>query len=207
MAKTRTKVVREGLSRSVTHLLNRSLQLALDFHAEAAAGASLTQRQFTVLSAVGAADGLTQNDLVRATGIDRSTLADLVSRLLVKGLLLRERSLTDARANTVHLSAAGRDALGAGAGAAAAADDRLLALLSPKKRDSLLKGLGVLAAAADAPARDRSRGLAPSSARPTSADKAGPKKGKKNKKVKDAKATRRAKAAGDDAAPEPQDAA
>ena len=192
MAKGKTKVVREGLSRSVTHLLHRSLQLALDFHAEAAGETSLTQRQFTVLSAVAAADGLTQNDLVRATGIDRSTLADLVSRLLAKGLLLRARSLTDARANTVHLSEAGRDALGAGAGAAAEADDRLLALLSPKKRDSLLKILGALAAAADEPAKVRSRG-----GEPPVSDKSASKKKKKTKKLKEAKVAR------DDADPEP----
>ena len=204
MAKTRTKVVREGLGRSVTHLLNRSLQLALDFHAEAAAGASLTQRQFTVLSAVAAADGLTQNDLVRTTGIDRSTLADLVSRLLVKGLLLRERSLTDARANTVRLSEAGRDSLDAGAGAAAAADDRLLALLSPKKRESLLRVLATLAAVADEPAKTRARGSVPTSGGPTSGDKSRPKKKKKGKKVKEAK---EAKAPGDEAEPKALNAA
>ena len=185
MAKVKTKVVREGLSRSVTHLLHRSLQLALDFHAEAAAATTLTQRQFTVLAAVGAADGLTQNDLVRATGIDRSTLADLVSRLLAKGLLLRERSVTDARANTVHLSEAGRDALSAGADAAGQADERLLALLSPKKRDSLLKILGALAAAADEPTKVRSRGPDP-----TPGAKSGSKKKKKARKLKEAQAAR-----------------
>lgn len=199
MAKGKTKVVREGLSRSVTHLLHRSLQLALDFHNEAAGDTSLTQRQFTVLSAVGVADGLTQNDLVRATGIDRSTLADLVSRLLVKGLLLRERSATDARANTVHLSDAGREALGVGSGAAAAADDRLLALLSPKKRESLLKVLGALAAAADEPAKTRA-----SAVYTPPGDKSGPKKKKKTKKVKEPKDS---KSGRDDADTEPPTAA
>src|SRR4051794_34848289 len=103
MAKGKSKVAREGLNASVTHLLHRSLQLALDFHADAA-GAALTQRQFTVLAAAASADGLTQNDLVRATGIDRSTLADLVARMLAKGMLQRQRSLTDGRANSVRLS-------------------------------------------------------------------------------------------------------
>src|SRR4029077_12363666 len=130
-----------GLSQSVTHLLHRVLQLALDFHAEASGPSGLTQRQFTVLAAAGAADGVSQSDLVRATGIDRSTLADLVARMLAKGLLERERSATDARANTVRLSPAGRAALDAGAAPAAAADTRLLGLLSPKKRETFLKTL------------------------------------------------------------------
>ena len=133
-----------------THLLHRVLQLALDFHAEASGPAGLTQRQYTVLAAAGAADGVSQSDLVRATGIDRSTLADLVARMISKGLLERERSATDARANTVRLSANGRAALAEGGRPAARSDSRLLNLLPQKKRDAFVKTLATLAAAADA---------------------------------------------------------
>jgi MarR family transcriptional regulator, temperature-dependent positive regulator of motility len=138
-----------GLSHSATHLLHRVLQLALDFHAEATGPTGLTQRQYTVLAAAGAADGVSQSDLVRATGIDRSTLADLVARMIAKGLLERERSATDARANTVRLSDAGKAALAEGGKPAAHSDERLLELLPPKKRESFLKTLATLAAAAD----------------------------------------------------------
>jgi MarR family transcriptional regulator, temperature-dependent positive regulator of motility len=155
MTKGKSKFAGQGLGGSATHLLHRALQLALDFHAEAAGPAAITQRQFTVLAAAGAAPapdgGRTQNDLVRATGIDRSTLADLVARMLAKGLLERERSLADARAKTVRLSPAGRAALDATAGPSAAADARLLALVAPKKRAAFLKILAALAAAADNP--------------------------------------------------------
>jgi DNA-binding MarR family transcriptional regulator len=192
MAKHKHKAARDGLNGSVTHLLHRTLQLALDYHADAGGAASLTQRQFTVLSAASAADGLTQNDLVRATGIDRSTLADLVARMLAKGLLQRERSATDARANTVRLSDAGRAALGAGADAAAAADERLLALLSPKKRETFLRTLSALATAAD----ELTLGLSPKAAAPPKAE-AAPKKKKKVKKLKAPKA-------GKASAPEPE---
>src|SRR5471030_2321699 len=150
MAKGKTKVAGDGLGASATHLLHRALQLALDFHAEAAGPATITQRQFTVLAAAGAADGGTQNDLVRATGIDRSTLADLVARMIAKGLLERERSATDARANTVRVSQAGKQALAEGGKPAQRTDSRLLDLLPPKKRDSFVKTLTTLAAAADA---------------------------------------------------------
>jgi len=139
-----------GLSQSVTHLLHRVLQLALDYHAEASGPMGLTQRQFTVLAAAGAGDGVSQSDLVRATGIDRSTLADLVARMIAKGLLERERSSTDARANTVRLSEAGRMALVEGGKPAQKSDARLLDILPPKKRDSFLKTLTALATAADA---------------------------------------------------------
>jgi DNA-binding MarR family transcriptional regulator len=190
MAKSRDRTQRDGLNGSVTHLLHRSLQLALDYHAEAAGAASLTQRQFTVLAAAAAADGMTQNDLVRATGIDRSTLADLVARMMNKGLLRRERSATDARANTVRLSEAGREALTSGAGAVAQADERLLALLSTKKREAFLKTLATLAAAADGPEEPR-----PVKAAPPKSKKSPDKKKKKTRKAKDAKAQKAAKGA------------
>jgi DNA-binding MarR family transcriptional regulator len=175
-----------GLSQSATHLLHRVLQLALDFHAEASGPSGLTQRQFTVLAAAGAADGVSQSDLVRATGIDRSTLADLVARMISKGLLERERSATDARANTVRLSAAGRVALSEGGRPAAKSDARLLDLLPPKKRDAFLKTLHSLAAAADATggavkAKPAKPAKAAKSAKPAKAA-AGKKKAKKAKK-------------------------
>jgi DNA-binding MarR family transcriptional regulator len=161
MTKAKANLARGRLTASPTHLLHRALQLALDFHVAAAGDSAITQRQYTVLAAAAEAEDLTQNDLVRATGIDRSTLADLVGRLLAKELLLRERSATDARANTVCLSPAGREALHTAAIAAAEADRRLLALLSPKKRESLMKVLASLAAAADAPSDlDAARGPA-----------------------------------------------
>ena len=167
-AKPRRDEARAGsLSGSPTHLLHRALQLALDLHGEASGPGAITQRQHTVLAAAGAGDGLTQNDLVRATGIDRSTLADLVARLLAKGLLERQRSATDARANTVRLSEAGRAALEGGDVAVAAADARLLGYLPGKKREAFVKALGALAAAAD--------GVEPAAKTPRPAPKA-PKK-------------------------------
>jgi len=100
-----------ALDHSPSHLLHRALQLALDIYAEETGPEAVTQRQFAVLSAVAAQEGLTQTDLVRATGIDRSTLADLVARMIGKSLLARQRSTSDARANTVSLTAEGRAAL------------------------------------------------------------------------------------------------
>jgi len=198
MAKTKVKPSADVLGGSVTHLLHRALQLALDYHSEAAGTSAVTQRQFTVLAAAAANDGLTQNDLVRATGIDRSTLADLVARMLVKGLLVRERSATDGRANSVRLSLAGRAALAAGAEPASAADGRLLAVLSPKKRDGFMKTLSAIAMAADEPAPRKEKAHGKSGkAKPAKAPKAKASKikgdgvvkaGKKQKKAKKAKA-------------------
>ena len=130
-----------GLDRSPSHLLHRALQLALDIYAEEAGANALTQRQFAVLSAVQAKEGCTQSELVRATGIDRSTLAELVARLIGKNLLGRERSTLDARANTVRLTDEGRTAVAEAAPRVAAADARILALMPGARRDAFMQAL------------------------------------------------------------------
>ena len=142
--------VRGALDQSASHLMHRALQLALDIYGEEMGSDGLTQRQFAVLEAVDAHSGLTQSDLVKATGIDRSTLADLVARMTTKGLLERERSTLDARAMAVRLSEAGQAALEAARPKVAAVDKRILALLPKTKRDSFMDLLVSLAAAADA---------------------------------------------------------
>ena len=138
------------LAQSPSHLMHRVLQLALDIYTEEAAPDGPTQRQFAVMEAVSAKSGLTQTDLVRATGIDRSTLADLVARMTTKGLLERERSTIDARAKAVKLSDAGAAALALARPRVEAADKRIMALLPKAKRDGFIDLLCDLANAADA---------------------------------------------------------
>ncbi|RZJ47264.1 MAG: MarR family transcriptional regulator [Brevundimonas sp.] len=151
MVKSGNKPKRGGaLAASPSHLIHRALQLALDIYAEETGPDGLTQRQFAVLEAVSHKAGLTQTDLVRATGIDRSTLADLVARMTTKGLLDREKSAIDARAKAVRLSPAGEAALEAARPRVETADKRIMALLPKGKRDGFLELLGELAGEADA---------------------------------------------------------
>jgi len=145
------KAKRTGtLAESPSHLMHRVLQLALDIYSEEAGADGPTQRQFAVMEAVAAKEGLTQTDLVRATGIDRSTLADLVTRMTAKGLLDRERSTIDARAKAVRLSEAGAELLASARPRVEAADRRIMALLPKGKREGFIELLSDLATAADA---------------------------------------------------------
>jgi DNA-binding MarR family transcriptional regulator len=132
MAKTKSggKGGIAALDQSPSHLLHRALQRALDIYAEAFGEGGITQRQFAVLAAADERAGATQADLVRITGIDRSTLADMARRMIGKGLLERERSNVDARANAVRLTDAGREVLTEARPKMAAADARLLKLIS-----------------------------------------------------------------------------
>ena len=153
MAKTKGKSARaeaDGpLDSSPSHLMHRVLQLALDIYTEETGPGAITQRQFAVLVAVAGNEGLTQTDLVKATGIDRSTLADMVARMITKGMLERERSSVDARANTVRLTAQGRAELEAARPRVEAADRRILGLLPGGKRDSFINVLRAFAHAGE----------------------------------------------------------
>jgi DNA-binding MarR family transcriptional regulator len=138
-----------SLNRSATHLLHRAGQRAADIYADEVQGGGLTPRQFAVLTAVSQQEGLTQTDLVERTGIDRSTLADIVARLLSRGLIQRRRAKDDARAYAIKLSAQGAKALRQAQPAAAAADSRLLANLSPARRQDFLESLNLIVDATD----------------------------------------------------------
>ena len=148
--KSGTKGGVAALDRSPSHLLHRALQRALDIYAEEFGEGAITQRQFAVLAAAQERDGATQADLVRITGIDRSTLADMAQRMIAKDLLERERSPVDARANAVRLTELGRTTLEAARPKVAAADVRLLKMLSGGgRRDAFVNLLRDLAKAGD----------------------------------------------------------
>ncbi len=138
-----------ALDRSASHLLHRALQHALDIYGEEAGPGAVTQRQFAVLTAVAGEEGLNQTGLVRATGIDRSTLADMVSRMIGRGLLERERSASDARANAVRLTEKGRQVLRDASPKVARADERILTLAPAASRERFLAILKAMSDAAE----------------------------------------------------------
>lgn len=90
------------------------------------ASGDLTPRQYAVLVTVSQNEGLSQTDLVEKTGIDRSTLADIVRRMLKKSLLQRRRTKEDARAYAVKLTEEGWRVLKSAEPMARRVDDRIL---------------------------------------------------------------------------------
>jgi DNA-binding MarR family transcriptional regulator len=78
---------------------------------------------------------------VDRTGIDRSTLADIVRRMQRKGLLQRRRTKEDARAYAVKLTDEGRKVLRTAEPLARRVDDRILDALPGKQRDQFIDGL------------------------------------------------------------------
>jgi len=148
------KTTARGGEVSARHLLHRAGQWADTIFIEQIAK-DLTPRQFAVLECVAAQDDVSQTDIVERTGIDRSTLADLVARMTERGLLQRQRTKTDARRYAIRLSKAGKDLLRRSRPAADAADDKLLSVLPPDQKEALLRSLARLVNSLEEAARRR----------------------------------------------------
>jgi DNA-binding MarR family transcriptional regulator len=136
------------LSESPAHLLRRAQQYASGiFHQAGLSGVTL--RQSVVLAAIAEGEGRSQSELVKATGVDRSTLADMIARMERKGLVTRMQSQGDARAKAVSLTEAGRDKLAETLPAMRSVDEALSDALPRNRRVAFREMLGALALAAD----------------------------------------------------------
>lgn len=105
----------------------------------------ITGQQYTVMSAImeyqiDNDDGPSQACLVITTGIDRSTMADIVRRLSIKGLIARKRQKDDARTYNVTLTEKGED-VAIRAGAVASSLETFIAQDRPSAFNGLEKKL------------------------------------------------------------------
>ena len=130
------------LEASALHLLHRAGQCAEVLFSNEAGKTDLTPRQYAILTSVSQQPDISQTGLVEQTGVDRSTLADIVRRLVKKGLLQRKRTRRDARMYAVRLTHRGQSALTALKPAAARVDQRLLSALKADQRGGFLDALG-----------------------------------------------------------------
>ncbi|MCI5045407.1 MAG: MarR family transcriptional regulator [Aquisalinus sp.] len=138
-----------SLQKSPGHLIRRAQQYSYDLYAKEVGKTGPTPRQFAVLHTVSEDEGLSQTDLVRKTGIDRSTLADMISRLIKKGYLARQRTKTDARANSVKLTAAGKKVLNSATAKVVKAETAALNVLPKTQQAAFMKALATYAEALD----------------------------------------------------------
>jgi DNA-binding MarR family transcriptional regulator len=123
------------VSTSTTHLLHRAGQLAEDLFARSIGEIGITARQFVVLSVVESLEDPSQTALCEISGIDRSTLADIVRRLVSRGLLSRRRTRQDARMYAVRLTPEGKEVLDRAMPIANKVDDALVESLSAEQRE------------------------------------------------------------------------
>lgn len=162
------------LAGTPSHLLRRCNQYFGDLFAQESGDRYLTKQQYLLLAALDQNERASQTALVEITGIDRSTLAEMIRRMLARGLLSRSRTQADARANEITITQAGRRTLRGARLAAERAERGLLDPLPPAERSRFVKSLWLIATAADqlgasstGRRRKRQPGRAPGSVRRT----------------------------------------
>jgi len=133
------------------HLLRRCQQRHVGIFAEEVGPDGPTPRQFAILLTIHQNPGLIQADLGQRTGIDRSTVADMVNRLVRQRLVQRRRAAWDGRAWSLYLTAKGRERMRKTTGAVQRTQRRILAPLPPKDRPVVLAYLRRLAGIPEVP--------------------------------------------------------
>ena len=107
------------------HQLHRANQKANGYFSAATSKLSITPRQLIILQLIDDLDRPSQTVVTEASGIDRSTLAEVVARLARLGLIRRVKSEKDSRAYVLSLTAEGRQKLAAGKRLALAVEERI----------------------------------------------------------------------------------
>jgi MarR family transcriptional regulator, temperature-dependent positive regulator of motility len=131
---------------SLVDLIHRVNQRALEQFSERHRK-DVTPRQVAVLRAIAESKGGSQTAIVDATGIDRSTTAEIVKRLVSRGLVKRRRSRADARAYSVTITPEGEQVLAAAEPVLAEIESALLGELPDHDRDCFVASLQRLATA------------------------------------------------------------
>jgi DNA-binding MarR family transcriptional regulator len=138
MSRVRSNVQHDG---SIVHLLYRADLRADELFTFFVGYSGPSSPQCAVLMAVARSKGSSQAEIVRSTGIDRSTTSEIVRRLVRKGWLRRRRA-KDARAYAVQLTVAGRKVARMGESAAWEADEAVMAALPSNRRATFMDTLG-----------------------------------------------------------------
>ncbi len=119
------------------HLLRRAVQVMNLLWNEEVSHA-ITSPQFAALNALYSQPNLDQRTLGQRVSLDRSTMAEVVSRLSARGLIRSERDTRDGRRKTIALTSKGLHAVRELIPRTHAMTGRLVGPLDQKQRDELL---------------------------------------------------------------------
>ena len=136
---------RYRLVKAPGHLIRRCQQRHLDLYTAEVGEGGPTPRQFAVLLTIFQNPGLSQTALSERTGIDRSTIADMLNRLHRRGLIERRRPANDGRVRLLRITEAGVAHLEAAVPGVDRAQERILETLPPADRPVAMRCLRLLA--------------------------------------------------------------
>jgi len=127
----------EDLMRHPGHLLRRAVQV-MNLLWNEEVSHTITSPQFAALNALYSEPNLDQRTLGQRISLDRSTMAEVVSRLSSRGLIRSERDTRDGRRKTIALTPKGFHALQELIPRTHAMTRRLVGPLDQKQRAELL---------------------------------------------------------------------
>jgi len=128
----------EDLMRHPGHLLRRAVQV-MNLLWDEEVSHTITSPQFAALNALYTEPDLDQRTLGQRISLDRSTMAEVVSRLCDRGLIRTERDRRDGRRKTIALTPRGLHAVQHLIPRTHAMTDRLVGSLASREREELLR--------------------------------------------------------------------
>jgi MarR family transcriptional regulator, temperature-dependent positive regulator of motility len=120
------------------HLLRRAVQV-MNLLWDEEVSHTITSPQFAALNALYSEPNLDQRTLGRRISLDRSTMAEVVSRLDDRGLIQTQRDSRDGRRKTIALTPKGLHAVQQLIPRTHAMTSRLVGPLDPAHREELLR--------------------------------------------------------------------
>jgi DNA-binding MarR family transcriptional regulator len=132
-----TPLAPEDLMQHPGHLLRRAVQLMNQLWNEEVSH-TITSPQFAALNALYGEPNLDQRTLGQRISLDRSTMAEVASRLSARGLIRSERDTRDGRRKTIALTPKGLHAVRELIPRTHAMTRRLVGPLDQRQRDELL---------------------------------------------------------------------
>lgn len=119
-------------------LIRRLHQLHSALFFEETRGLDITPVQYSLMTTLAACGELEQNRLALSIGLERTSVAEVLPRLLARGLLARRRSPADGRAKLIRLTARGRSLVRKMSRAVQRAHDRTIDKLDGPARELFL---------------------------------------------------------------------
>ena len=108
-------------------------------------GQDLTAPQYAALIALAVQPGADQRTVGERASLDKATMAEMVGRLVRRGLVLRRRDPSDGRRNLLALSPAGAELLDQVSAGVDAVQRQLLEPLDPAEREHTVELLAAVA--------------------------------------------------------------
>jgi MarR family transcriptional regulator, temperature-dependent positive regulator of motility len=133
------------LANASCRLLKLALRRAGELVAEEIGEAGLRPRPFMTLIAIHQNPGITQNDLVKISGSDRSTVGELIQRFATRGFIKRTRDAQDQRMNRLYVTETGSTALRESLPGTLRAEERFHAMVPTEHRTIFFEILAMLA--------------------------------------------------------------